>query len=112
MERPVRTIRPELRREARYHADIEGTLFCEGVGEPVTVLNISCYGALLATRYPPLVGSRVTLITESKELQAIVIWQRLDRCGILLSQPVDPLAMGVVYPVTAVTSSTVRALMT
>lgn len=83
----------EQRRETRYAADIDASLLCEGVSQPVSIRNISIYGALLIGAWLPAVGQRVTLIAEGLEVCGAVIWKGGDRCGLLLTRPVDPIAI-------------------
>ena len=85
--------RAEQRRETRYAADIDASLLWEGVSQPVSIRNISIYGALLIGAWLPAVGQRVTLIAEGLEVCGAVIWKGEDRCGLLLTRPVDPIAI-------------------
>ena len=99
------------RREPRVEVKLEATLFHDGIGVPVTINNISSYGALLCTRHLPPIGSQITIVTDRHELWATVIWTGEDRCGVLLSQSVDPEALGAAYPLPPVTRANVHALM-
>lgn len=83
----------DRRRESRFVANAPATLLWDGVSSPVTILNISVYGALLGGAHVPPVGARVTLIGDHLEICGTVIWQGDDRCGLLLSRAVDPLAV-------------------
>ena len=83
----------DRRRESRFVANAPATLLWDGVSEPVTILNISVFGALLDSAYVPSVGARVTLIGDHLEVCGTVIWQGEDRCGLLFSRAVDPLAV-------------------
>jgi hypothetical protein len=85
--------RAQQQRETRYSADIDASLLWEGVSQPVTIRNISVYGALLIGGWLPPVGQRVTLIAEGLEVCGTVIWEGPDRCGLLLSRAVDPVAI-------------------
>jgi hypothetical protein len=85
--------RLERRRETRFAADIRAMLHWDGISQPVTINNISIYGTLITGSWLPHIGDRVTLITESLEVRATVIWQGPDRCGLLLSHAIDPLAV-------------------
>ena len=102
---------PCERKEPRSEVNIEATLFHDGIGAPVTIKNISSYGALLGGRHVPPMGAQVTIITDRHELWATVIWTGQDRCGVLLSQPVDIEMLGVPNPLTKITRATVHALM-
>ena len=84
---------PDRRRDSRFAANTPATLLWEGVSEPVTILNISVYGALLDTAYLPPIGARITLISDHLEVCGTVIWHGADRCGLLLSHAIDPLAV-------------------
>ncbi|HKY82652.1 MAG TPA: PilZ domain-containing protein [Sphingobium sp.] len=99
------------RREARSEVNIPATLVEEGVGTPVTIKNISSYGALLDGRSVPTIGSQVTIITDRHELWATVIWTRDGQCGVLLSQPLDVGTLGVPNPLTKITKASIHALM-
>ena len=85
--------RVERRRESRYAAEVDATLNWDGISQPVTIRNISMYGALLTGTWLPPVGEWVTLITDGVEVCGTVIWDGPDRCGLLLSRPIDPLAV-------------------
>lgn len=98
-------------RETRVEIDLEAVLYHEGIGAPITISNISSYGALLCTRYVPPIGSQITIVTDRHELWATVIWTGEDRCGVLLSQSVDPEALGVPNPLPQITRATVHRLM-
>jgi hypothetical protein len=85
--------RTEQQRDHRYDADIDASLHWEGFGQPVTIRNISLYGALLIGGWLPPVGKRVTLVAGGLEIGGTVIWEGPDRCGLLLSHAVDPQAV-------------------
>lgn len=85
--------RAERRRESRFAADVEATLNWDGISQPVIIRNISAYGALVAGVWLPTLGERATLITDGLEVCGTVIWAGPDRCGLLLSRPVNPLAV-------------------
>ncbi|MEC3949464.1 PilZ domain-containing protein [Sphingobium sp. HWE2-09] len=85
--------RADRRRESRFSADIGAMLHWDGISQPVTIRNISIYGALLSGTWLPVVGEWVTLIADGLEVCGTVIWEGPDRCGLLLSRPVDPLAV-------------------
>lgn len=85
--------RRERRREARYITQIECRLLWEGVNQPVTIRDISHYGALVNGRYLPPVGTRATLIAEGLETTGTIIWLGVDQCGILLSRMIEPLSV-------------------
>jgi hypothetical protein len=85
--------RVRQQREPRYGADVDASLLWEGVSQPVTIRNISVYGALIIGAWLPAVGQRVTLIAQGLEVCGTVIWEGPDRCGLLLSRAVDPLAI-------------------
>jgi hypothetical protein len=82
----------ERRRESRYIANAPATLLWDGITEPVTIDNVSSYGALVRGLYLPPVAARVTLIADHLEVCGTVIWRGDERCGLLLSRAVDPLA--------------------
>jgi hypothetical protein len=90
MERVQFRGRAERRKEQRFTADIERMIAWDGTSEPVTIRNISAYGALLHGRCFPPIGTRLTLISESLEVCRTVIWLGVDRCGLLLSSAVEP----------------------
>ncbi|MBB3983533.1 hypothetical protein GGR44_003224 [Sphingobium fontiphilum] len=102
--------RTERRRDPRYVADINGRLLWDGMNQPVNIVDISRYGALLDSRYPPPVGTRVTLIADGLERTGTVIWLGVDQCGILLSRAVEPLRVIRERPVRT-KSITVRAML-
>lgn len=81
----------DRRKKPRFVADLETVMIWEGTHEPVTILNISAYGALLTGRCFPQINTRVTLVGDGFEIGATVIWIGADRCGVLLSGPVAPL---------------------
>lgn len=85
--------RAERRRESRYDAEVEATLNWDGISQPVKIRNISIYGALLTGTWLPAVGEWVTLIAQGLEVCGTVIWDGPDRCGLLFSHPVDPVAI-------------------
>ena len=87
--------RPQVqrRRESRFIANARATLLWDGVTEPVTILNISSYGALVTGLYLPPIGARVTVIADYLEVCGTVIWCGVERCGLLLSREIDPLAV-------------------
>ena len=85
--------RAETRREPRFAAEIAAILSWDGVSQPVQIQNISTYGALLVGAWLPPIGQRVTLICDGLEVCGTVIWERPDRCGLLLSHAVDPVAV-------------------
>ncbi|CAM8671206.1 MULTISPECIES: PilZ domain-containing protein [Sphingobium] len=85
--------RVERRRESRFATEVGGMLHWDGVSQPVTIRNISIYGALVAGTWLPTLGERVTLIADGLEVCGTVIWEGPDRCGLLLSRAVDPLAV-------------------
>jgi hypothetical protein len=91
MERVQFRGRAEQRKEQRFIADIESMIVCDGISEPVTIRNISAYGALLHGRSFPPIGTRLTLISENLEVWGTVIWLGADQCGVLLSRAVEPL---------------------
>ncbi|RYM06428.1 PilZ domain-containing protein [Sphingobium cupriresistens] len=91
MERISYRPRTEYRKEPRYAADIKSVLIWEGMREPVTIRNISAYGALLEGFHFPPINTRITLITDKMEVCATVIWRGADRCGLLLTSPIEPL---------------------
>ncbi|OAN56504.1 PilZ domain-containing protein [Sphingobium sp. TCM1] len=93
MDSIIYRARAERRREKRFAADVEAILSWSGLSEPVEIRNISIYGALLAGAWLPPVGERVTLIAVHLEVCGTVIWNGPDRCGILLSRAVDPVAI-------------------
>ncbi|MDO7836101.1 PilZ domain-containing protein [Sphingobium sp. HBC34] len=84
--------RADQRRESRFAAEIDATLSWGGVSQPVIIRNISIYGALLTGAWLPAVGERATLIAEGLEVCGTVIWEGPDRCGLLLSSAIDPVA--------------------
>ncbi|MEQ6334189.1 PilZ domain-containing protein [Sphingobium sp. MK2] len=84
---------PDRRRESRFVANAPATLLWDGISEPVTILNISAYGALLETAFLPPIAARITLISDHMEVCGTVIWHGVDRCGLLLSQAIDPLSV-------------------
>lgn len=85
--------RAEQRRESRFAAQVDATLNWAGVSQPVIIRNISIYGALLIGTWLPAVGERVTLIAEGLEVCGTVIWEGPDRCGLLLTSAIDPVAI-------------------
>lgn len=85
--------RAERRRESRFAADVGATLHWDGISQPVTICNISIYGALIAGAWLPPIGERVTLIADGLEVCGTVIWEGPDRCGLLLSRAIDPVAV-------------------
>lgn len=85
--------RAQQQREHRHSANIDAFLLWDGFNQPVTIRNISIYGALLIGGWFPPVGQRVTLIAEGLEVTGTVIWEGPDRCGLLLSHAVDPVAV-------------------
>lgn len=85
--------RTEQRRESRFSADVDAILCWEGVSQPVIIRNISIYGALVVGMWLPSVGQRTTLIAEGLEVCGTVIWEGPDRCGLLLTSEVDPVAI-------------------
>jgi hypothetical protein len=85
--------RADRRRESRYAAGIDATLLWNGISQPVKIRNISIYGALLIGAWLPPIGQRVTLIAQGLEVCGTVIWEGSDRCGLLLSRAVDPIAI-------------------
>ncbi|BBD97799.1 PilZ domain-containing protein [Sphingobium amiense] len=82
--------RTEQPRDNRSHADIDASLRWEEFQQPVTIRNISIYGALLIGGWLPPVGKKVTLVAGGLEIEGTVIWEGPDRCGLLLSHAVDP----------------------
>lgn len=86
-------VRTERRKEHRFAADIESMILWDGMSQPVTIKNISSYGALLHGCCFPPINTRVTLITDGLEVCGTVIWLGADQCGLLLSTPVEPLAV-------------------
>ena len=93
MDSMVYRARSERRREARYSADIPAMLNWEGISQQVVLRNISVYGALIRGAYWPTIGGRATIVADHLESQGTVIWRSEDLCGLLLSMPVDPLAI-------------------
>ncbi|MEC3911271.1 PilZ domain-containing protein [Sphingobium sp. CR2-8] len=85
--------RMEQRRETRFAAEVGAMLHWDGVSQPVMIRNISLYGALVTGLWLPDIGDRVTLIADGLEVWATVVWKRPDRCGLLLSHAIDPLAV-------------------
>lgn len=85
--------RAERRRETRFAAEVAAMLHWDGISQPVTIHNISIYGALIAGPWLPPVGERATLIADGLEVWSTVIWEGPDRCGLLLSHAIDPLAV-------------------
>ncbi|MBV2147448.1 PilZ domain-containing protein [Sphingobium sp. AS12] len=83
----------ERRRESRFVANARATLLWDGVTEPITIQNISAYGALVTGFYLSPIGARVTVIADYLEVCGTVIWRGVERCGLLLSRQVDPLAV-------------------
>jgi hypothetical protein len=83
----------ERRREPRFVTAIDSRLLWDGASEPVTIEEISCYGALLNGKYLPEVGSRVTIVADCLEVVGTIIWTGADQCGVLLSSPVEPLEL-------------------
>jgi hypothetical protein len=78
------------RAEPRFAANIEAVIFCDGFATPATIKNISAHGFLLECRHVPQIDSRVSIITDRAEMDAIVIWTGDDRYGVQLSSPIDP----------------------
>ena len=93
MERIQYRPRRGLRKEKRFAVDIQSMIAWEGIYEPVTIKNISSYGALLQGRSFPPINSRITIITEGLEVCGTVIWLGADQCGVLLLAPVEPLEL-------------------
>lgn len=93
MEQAVCRARAERRREQRFATEVSATLNWEGTSQPVQIQNISIYGALVSGAWLPVVGERVTLIADHLEVCGTVIWNGPDRCGLLLSHPIDPKAV-------------------
>ncbi|WP_196221783.1 PilZ domain-containing protein [Sphingobium sp. CAP-1] len=85
--------RSDKRRESRYSAEMDATLTWGGISQPVIIRNISIYGALLVGGWLPAVGERATLIADGLEVCGTVIWEGPDRCGLLLSSAIDPIAI-------------------
>ena len=85
--------RVRQQREPRYGADVDASLLWEGVSQPVTIRNISVYGALIIGAWLPAVGQRVTLIAQGLEVCGPGLLEVPDRCGLLRSRAVDPLAI-------------------
>lgn len=85
--------RAERRRESRLAAEVGAMLHWDGISQPVTIRNISIYGALIVGAWLPTIGERVTLIADGLEVCGTVIWEGADRCGLLLSHAIDPLAV-------------------
>ncbi|MET0249225.1 MAG: hypothetical protein ABW164_05805 [Sphingobium sp.] len=86
----------ERRMEPRHPSRREAVLYCNAVGEPVVVTNISSYGAMLAGRSFPSVGTYVTLAVAGQDLVATVAWCGEEKCGLLFHERVDP--TGLVEP--------------
>ncbi|WP_298397225.1 PilZ domain-containing protein [Sphingobium sp.] len=85
--------RAEQRQESRFSAEIDAILCWDGVSQPVIIRNISIYGALIIGGWLPPVGQRTTLIASGLEVCGTVIWEGPDRCGLLLTSEVDPVAL-------------------
>lgn len=99
------------RKEPRSELNIDAALFFDGVGVPVTIQNISSHGALLVCRHLPPIGARISIITDRHELSATVIWIGEDRCGVLFSQVIDPITLGLENPLREITSATIHMWM-
>ncbi len=93
MDRVSYRARAERRRESRFAAELAAMLHWDGISQPVHIRNISIYGALIAGPWLPTIGERVTLIADGLEVCGTVIWQGPDRCGLLLSRAIDPVAV-------------------
>lgn len=78
MDRVSYRARAERRRESRFAAEVAAMLHWDGISQPVHIRNISIYGALIA---------------DGLEVCGTVIWLGPDRCGLLLSRAIDPLAV-------------------
>jgi len=82
--------RDPLRREA--------VLYCNAIGEPVVVTNISSYGAMLVGRSFPAAGTYVTLAVAGQDLVATVAWCGEEKCGLLFHERVDPASLSEALP--------------
>lgn len=83
----------ERRMEPRHPSRREAVLYCNAVGEPVVVTNISSYGAMLAGRSFPPAGTYVALAIAGQDLVATVAWCGEEKCGLLFHERVDPAAL-------------------
>lgn len=89
----TREIDADRRKERRFAANIDAVLTWDGISQPITIRNISIYGALIHGVYLPVIGTRVTVIADHLEVCGTVIWRSEERCGLLLGSPVDPYAL-------------------
>jgi hypothetical protein len=89
----------EQRKETRYAIGRNAILFHDGVGEPVIIKNMSCFGAMLLGRsFPPIAGN-IEIVADGLDVSATVTWRGDDQRGVLLSHEVDPRAI-LLRPVT------------
>ncbi len=68
---------------------MEAAVFHDGFGVPARIKNISSFGALLAGKHVPPVGSHISLMTKDFEVSATVVWIGADRYGVLFDHA-DP----------------------
>lgn len=73
---------------------MEAGVFHEGLGVSARIKNMSHFGALLAGRYVPPIGSRISVITREFDISATVVWIGADRYGVLFdhADPDSPLS--------------------
>lgn len=90
MESQSVPLMPERRRNSRRSINVPGVILWDGLAEPMTITNISIYGAQLEGDAFPQVGTRSTIVAEGLEICATVIWRGPHTCGVLLEHEIEP----------------------
>ena len=81
------------RKDIRYPTHFAARLQQGSSQTSVAVRDISCNGMLIDGTFLPAPGSRVTIVANGLEVAALVVWKGDDQCGLLLNQPIAPLAV-------------------
>jgi hypothetical protein len=84
-------------RDPRTNLFIAAVLEADGASLPVTVRNLSDYGALVEGPALPALGTAVRLLRGSLHAAGTVAWSSGRRCGLRLTDPV-PVALWMAKP--------------
>ena len=82
----------ERRLSPREPANVPCIVNWSGMYEFATIKNMSIYGAQLEGFDFPPAGTAITIVVDTVEICASIIWVDGAKCGVLLEHDVDPIA--------------------
>lgn len=87
----ARPLSRDDRQDTRNICIIPGRVLCGHRSEPVTIVNLSNYGAGLLGQALPDEGEQVVLASDHMHVSGFVMWKHGVKCGLLLNEAIDPL---------------------